>query len=74
MTGGTRSIRTHYELANVRELDRAWKSWHRVAARAQTNRHPKSWSRLDAELAVRKVENSILVPRQAKTTRSHRKP
>jgi hypothetical protein len=33
--GWDTSIRRHYELANVRELDRAWKSWHRVAARAQ---------------------------------------
>jgi hypothetical protein len=34
--GWDTSIRKHYELANVRELDRAWKSWHRVAARART--------------------------------------
>jgi len=25
------AARTHYQLANVRELDRAWRSWHRVA-------------------------------------------
>ncbi len=25
------ATRTHYQLANVRELDRAWRSWHRVA-------------------------------------------
>jgi hypothetical protein len=25
------ATRAHYQLANVRELDRAWQSWHRVA-------------------------------------------
>ncbi len=30
--GWDSSTREHYELSNVRELDRAWKSWHRVAA------------------------------------------
>jgi hypothetical protein len=29
--GWDTSTRVHYELSNVRELDRAWKSWHRVA-------------------------------------------
>ena len=29
--GWDASTRAHYELTNVRELDRAWKSWHRVA-------------------------------------------
>ena len=29
--GWDASTRVHYELSNVRELDRAWKSWHRVA-------------------------------------------
>jgi hypothetical protein len=33
--GWDSSIRAHYELANLRELDRAWKSWHRVAGRAR---------------------------------------
>jgi hypothetical protein len=28
------STRAHYNLPNVRELDRAWRSWHRVALRA----------------------------------------
>jgi hypothetical protein len=32
MTGGWDvATRTHYQLANVRELDRAWRSWHRIA-------------------------------------------
>jgi hypothetical protein len=30
--GWDTSTRAHYQLTNVRELDRAWKSWHRVAA------------------------------------------
>ncbi len=29
------STRDHYQLTNVRELDRAWKSWHRVGAAAR---------------------------------------
>jgi hypothetical protein len=28
------ATRIHYELANVRELDRAWRSWHRVSLQA----------------------------------------
>jgi hypothetical protein len=28
------ATRNHYQLANVRELDRAWRSWHRVALQA----------------------------------------
>ena len=39
--GWDTSIRTHYELANLRELDRAWKSWHRVAGRARTESAPE---------------------------------
>jgi hypothetical protein len=30
------ATRNHYSLANVRELDRAWRSWHRVALTATT--------------------------------------
>ncbi len=30
--GWDTATRTHYQLANVRELDRAWRSWHRIAA------------------------------------------
>ena len=26
------ATRNHYRLADVRELDRAWRSWHKVAA------------------------------------------
>jgi hypothetical protein len=33
--GWDTSIRAHYQLTNVRELDRAWKSWHRVASQAR---------------------------------------
>jgi hypothetical protein len=33
--GWDTSTRVHYELTNVRELDRAWKSWHRVATAAR---------------------------------------
>src|SRR5262249_37935941 len=29
--GWDAATRTHYQLSNVRELDRAWRSWHRVA-------------------------------------------
>ena len=28
------ATRIHYQLANVRELDRAWRSWHRVSLQA----------------------------------------
>jgi hypothetical protein len=28
------ATRIHYQLANVRELDRAWRSWHRVTLQA----------------------------------------
>lgn len=30
-SGWDSATRTHYQLANVRELDRAWRSWHRVS-------------------------------------------
>jgi hypothetical protein len=33
------ATRSHYKLANVRELDRAWRSWHRVTVEA---RHAKT--------------------------------
>ncbi len=32
--GWDNATRTHYQLASVRELDRAWRSWHRVAVAA----------------------------------------
>jgi hypothetical protein len=32
--GWDNATRAHYELANVRELDRAWRSWHRIALQA----------------------------------------
>lgn len=32
-TGWDPATRTHYGLADVRELDRAWRSWHKVASR-----------------------------------------
>jgi hypothetical protein len=32
--GWDTATRAHYQLANVRELDRAWRSWHRVALQA----------------------------------------
>jgi hypothetical protein len=32
--GWDSATRHHYQLANVRELDRAWRSWHRVALQA----------------------------------------
>jgi hypothetical protein len=31
------ATRVHYNLTNVRELDRAWRSWHRVALQASRN-------------------------------------
>jgi hypothetical protein len=33
--GWDTAARTHYQLANVRELDRAWRSWHRIAAQEE---------------------------------------
>lgn len=30
--GWDTSTRVHYQLANVRELDRAWRAWHRIAS------------------------------------------
>ena len=36
--GWDTATRTHYQLANVRELDRAWRSWHRVAVPGRTGR------------------------------------
>jgi hypothetical protein len=33
--GWDTAARTHYQLANVRELDRAWRSWHRIAAQGE---------------------------------------
>ena len=32
------ATRTHYGLADVRELDRAWRSWHKVVADARPSR------------------------------------
>jgi hypothetical protein len=32
--GWDAATRTHYQLADVRELDRAWRSWHRVVVQA----------------------------------------
>jgi hypothetical protein len=32
--GWDAATRTHYELADVRELDRAWRSWHHVVVQA----------------------------------------
>lgn len=32
--GWDSATRNHYQLANVRELDRAWRSWHRVSLQA----------------------------------------
>lgn len=34
-SGWDRATRTHYRLAGVRELDRAWRSWHRVGLTAR---------------------------------------
>jgi hypothetical protein len=33
--GWDHSTRTHYQLTDVRELDRAWRSWHRVALQSE---------------------------------------
>jgi hypothetical protein len=35
------ATRTHYQLSNVRELDRAWRSWHRVAIEAGHTMEPE---------------------------------
>ena len=37
-TGWDSATVTYYGLADVRELDRAWRSWHRVAARSTPTR------------------------------------
>ena len=34
-SGWDHATRSHYRLANVRELDRAWRSWHRVTLAAE---------------------------------------
>ncbi len=34
-SGWDNATRTHYRLSNVRELDRAWRSWHRVGLTAR---------------------------------------
>ncbi|HEU5116338.1 MAG TPA: hypothetical protein VFT74_06620 [Isosphaeraceae bacterium] len=39
--GWDSATRRHYGLANCRELDRAWRSWHRVAVIAQQGRPPE---------------------------------
>lgn len=36
------ATRTHYQLPNVRELDRAWRSWHRITLTAQQDRASRS--------------------------------
>src|SRR5262249_38028195 len=35
-SGWDEATKTHYRLADVRELDRAWRSWHTVVAARQT--------------------------------------
>lgn len=37
-SGWDNATRTHYRLANVRELERAWRSWHKVVASRETPR------------------------------------
>jgi hypothetical protein len=32
------ATKTHYGLADVRELDRAWRSWHKVVVARETGR------------------------------------
>jgi hypothetical protein len=36
--GWDSATRNHYQLTNVRELDRAWRSWHRVSLQASRDR------------------------------------
>jgi hypothetical protein len=38
--GWDTSTRSHYQLTNLRELDRAWRSWHRVAAQVRSEPAP----------------------------------
>jgi hypothetical protein len=42
------ATRAHYQLTDVRELDRAWRSWHRIVLQAEASSRP------DEILAVRK--------------------
>jgi hypothetical protein len=46
--GWDHATRAHYQLTDVRELDRAWRSWHRIALQAEPSARP------DEILAVRK--------------------
>jgi hypothetical protein len=39
--GWDTAVRKYYELPNLRELDRAWKSWHRVARGARSEAEPE---------------------------------
>lgn len=46
--GWDHATRSHYQLTDVRELDRAWRSWHRIALQGEPSARP------DEILAVRK--------------------
>jgi hypothetical protein len=50
--GWDTATRAHYELSNVRELDRAWRSWHRVVLQASQG------TRSDDVLALGKPSES----------------
>jgi hypothetical protein len=50
------ATRNHYQLANVRELDRAWRSWHRVALQASQATAPGKI------VASRKLSEDIDLP------------
>jgi hypothetical protein len=41
-SGWDAATRTHYGLADVRELDRAWRAWHKVLAQSQPSRDPNA--------------------------------
>ncbi len=41
-TGWDAATRNHYGIAGVRELDRAWRAWHKVLAQSQPKRDPNT--------------------------------
>jgi hypothetical protein len=54
-SGWDHATRSHYRLGSVRELDRAWRSWHRVTATAMHN--PRGADDDREILALRPVSN-----------------
>ena len=47
--GWNMAARVHYGLADCRELDRAWRSWHTIATRVRPDRHRRAAGRPGVE-------------------------